>query len=83
MEDVGPFAEAGGDGVVALQAVDRPFDLVAASVLLLVEADGAAASAVTAPTVGSLVLRLGNGVLDPASGVGCTRLCCTGSTTSA
>lgn len=67
VEDAGPLVVAGREGAKALQAVDRPLDLVATLVLLLVEAGGESASAATAPTVGPLALRFGNGVLDMAS----------------
>ncbi len=49
------------------QGVDRPLDLVAALVHLLLEAGGPTASTAAASAVGRLVLRFRNGVLDLTS----------------
>jgi len=70
VEDVGPFVVPRGHGPEAFQDVDRPLDFVAALVLLLVEAGGPAAFAAATLAVGALVLRFGDGVLDPASAQG-------------
>jgi hypothetical protein len=51
-----------------LSRVDRALDFIAALVQLLVEPGGTAAVAAAATTVGALVPRLGNGVLDLPSG---------------
>jgi hypothetical protein len=58
-------ARSCGSGV--LEPIDRPLDLVAALADVAVETGGQAALAAASFAVGPLVLRLGDGVLDPAS----------------
>lgn len=67
MEDVGPFVVTGCDSTEVLGPVDGSLDLVAPPVAVAIEAGGPAAVTAFAPTVGPLVLRLRNRVLDVAS----------------
>lgn len=67
MENVGPFVVTSRDSTGVLEPVDGPFDLVATPVVLMVEACWSTALAASALAVGSLVLRLRDGVLDMAS----------------
>lgn len=67
MEDGGPLVVSRSHGPGVLEAVDRPLDFVSALVDRLVEAGWPSAFAAAAFPVCPLILRCGDGVLDPAS----------------
>ena len=67
MEDIGPLVVTGADRPGFLEPIDVPLDLVATSVVLLIEPGGLAVRAAAALVIGSLVPRLRDRVLDLAS----------------